>query len=182
VVPWFLGTRTNLWSPDSDFLTTEYTEHTEGNPCTVMPCFRVFGLVCGSLVFGDKNQSVVAGLGRFLNHGTHRTHGRESSHGYASFPCIQVVLWFPGFRGQEPIRGRWTGTFFKPRNTRNTRKGILARSCLVSVYSGCSVVPWFSGRSVDPMPIQSRRNPLGNGDGEVQSLQAIGLGGCNRLP
>jgi hypothetical protein len=144
-------------------------------------------LFCGSLVFGDWNQSVVAGLGlllnhgihgthgkeslhgyalfpciqvipwfsgfrgqepirgcrtrTFLNHGTHGTHGRESLHGYALFPCIQVVPWFPGFRGQEPIRGRWTGTFFKPRNTRNTRKGILARSCLVSVYSGCSVVP-----------------------------------------
>jgi hypothetical protein len=147
-----------------------------------MPCFRVFRLFCGSLVFGDRNQSVVAGLGLFLNHGIHGTYGRESLHGYALFPCIRVVPWFPGFRGQEPIRGRWTGTFFKPRNTRNTRKGILARLCLVSVYSSYSVVPWFSGRSVDPMPIQSRRCPLGNGDGEVQSLQVIGLVGCHRLP
>jgi hypothetical protein len=93
---------------------------------------------------------VVAGLGRFLNHGTHGTHGRESLHGHALFPCIQVVLWFPGFRGLEPIRGRRTRTFFKPRNTRNIRKGILARLRLVSVDSGCSVVPWFSGIGTNP--------------------------------
>ncbi len=30
------------------FFTTEHTEHTEGNPCTVMPCFRVFGVFRGS--------------------------------------------------------------------------------------------------------------------------------------
>jgi hypothetical protein len=93
---------------------------------------------------------VVAGLGLFLNHGIHGTYGRESLHGHALFPCIQVVLWFPGFRGLEPIRGRRTRTFFKPRNTRNTRKGILARLRLVSVYSGCSVVPWFSGIGTNP--------------------------------
>ena len=103
----------------------------------------------GSLVFGDKNQSVVAGLGLFLNHGTHGTHGRESLHSYALFPCIRVVLWFPDFRGQEPIRGRRT-QIFKPRNTQNTRKGILVRLCLVSVYSGCSVVPWFSETRPNP--------------------------------
>jgi len=32
------------------------------------------------------------------------------------------------------------------------------------------------------IPIQSRRNPLGDGDGELQSLQANWLRGCNRLP
>jgi len=76
-----------------------------------MPCFRVFRLFRGSLVFGDKNQSVVAGLGRFLNHGTHGTHGRESLHGYALFPWIRVGLWFPGFRGQEPIVVAGLGLF-----------------------------------------------------------------------
>ena len=67
-----------------------------------MPCFRVFRLFRGSLIFGDMNQSVVAGLG-FFNHGIHRTHGRESLHGHASFPCIRVVPWFPDFRGQVLI-------------------------------------------------------------------------------
>jgi hypothetical protein len=39
------------------------------------------------------------------------------------------------------------GRFLKPRNT---RKGNLARLRLVSVYSGCSVVPWFSGTRTNP--------------------------------
>ncbi len=46
---------------------------------------------------------MVAGLGLFLNHGIHGTHGRESLHGYALFPCIQVIPWFPGFRRQVLI-------------------------------------------------------------------------------
>ena len=46
---------------------------------------------------------MVAGLGLFLNHGIHGTHGRETSHGYALFPCIRVVPWFPGFRGEALI-------------------------------------------------------------------------------
>ena len=42
------------------FLTTEHTEHTEKNPCTVMPCFRVFDLFRGSPVFDNKTEQVVA--------------------------------------------------------------------------------------------------------------------------
>ena len=42
------------------FLTTEHTEHTEKNPCTVMPCFRVFGVFRGSPVFDNKTEHVVA--------------------------------------------------------------------------------------------------------------------------
>ena len=34
------------------FLTTEYTEHTEKNPPTVMSSFRVFGVFRGSLPCG----------------------------------------------------------------------------------------------------------------------------------
>ena len=43
------------------FLTTDNTEHTEGNRRTVMPYFRVFGVFSGCC---------------FFNHGQHGTHGR----------------------------------------------------------------------------------------------------------
>ena len=42
------------------FLTTEHTEHTEINPHTIMSCFRVFGVFCGSLLFGDMSEYVFA--------------------------------------------------------------------------------------------------------------------------
>ncbi len=73
-----------------------------------MPCFRVFRLFRGSLIFGDRNQSVIAGLGRFLNHGTHGTHGMESLHGYALFPCIRVVPWFHSVKFREGRASRQT--------------------------------------------------------------------------
>ena len=139
------GTRSNQvtvnpWSPDSDFLTTEYTEHTEGNPCTVMPCFRVFRFFRGSLVFGGKNQSVAAGLGFFKPRNTQNTRKGILC---TVMPCFRIFGLFRGSlvfgdKNQSVVAGLG---FFKPRNTQNTRKGILARLCLVSVYSGCSVVP-----------------------------------------
>ncbi|MCE2750718.1 MAG: hypothetical protein LW720_02380 [Pirellula sp.] len=42
------------------FLTKEHTEHTEKNPRTVMPCFRLFGVFCGSPDFDNKTEQVVA--------------------------------------------------------------------------------------------------------------------------
>jgi hypothetical protein len=38
------------------FFTTEHTEHTETNSRTVMPCFRVFGVFRGSLLFSEKSE------------------------------------------------------------------------------------------------------------------------------
>jgi hypothetical protein len=225
------GTRSNQvtvnpWSPDSDFLTTEYTEHTEGNPCTVTPCFRVFGLFRGSLVFGDKKQSVVAGLGffkprntqntrkgilarlclvsvysvysvvpwfsaartnlwppdsDFLNHETHRTHGRESLHGYALFPCIRVVPWFPGFRGQEPIVVAGLGFFNHGIHRTHGRESLHG----YSLFPCIQVVPWFPdfrGQVLIPCQYSRVAARLEMADGEVQSLEANGLRGSHRLP
>ena len=51
------------------FLTTEYTEHTEKNRRTVMPCFRVFGVFRGSLL---SDNGCVLPVDRLTNPSPHK--------------------------------------------------------------------------------------------------------------
>ena len=82
-------------------------EHTEANPCAVIPFFRVFGVFRGSLFSAPRTPQIRnpyrAGTApgvlsvSFFNHGTDGTHGSESLRGYAFLPCFRCIPWFPVF-------------------------------------------------------------------------------------
>ena len=53
-----IARRRRLVSCLSLFLTTEQMEHTEANPCAVMPFFRVFGVFRGSLFSAPRTPQI----------------------------------------------------------------------------------------------------------------------------